>query len=291
MGLREQAAARAESLEKALSSIAEGGDATVKKQLMEELAKAKQAAQDPRPKGARLDSAEAELRRHQQKMDSLTDQRAKLDEQIKECAASIRTAEDRLEEARQAWIESEADPKPDKKAQTIELNYEEFMHIGKMLEHFVGLTSAAGTSEGGPVRRKLPGGSVIAEGDPIGGEAFQREAQRTLAVLGDKAIQMRAAAAAATPTSPVDSLPARQEGARTPNTEDEAEAASLAATPGKDGSPAPVTPGVQMKGGKGGGGSPHPQTPTQVDSTVPGQPRSPPQSPLPSMEDAQMRDN
>ena len=96
----------------------------------------------------------------QQKMDSLTDQRAKLDEQIKECAASIRTAEDRLEEARQAWIESEADPKPDKKAQTIELNYEEFMHIGKMLEHFVGLTSTAGTSEGGPVRRKLPGGSV-----------------------------------------------------------------------------------------------------------------------------------
>ena len=190
---REQAAARAESLEKALASITEGGDATVKKHLTEELAKAKQAAQDPRPKGARLDSAEAELRRHQQKMDSLTDQRAKLDEQIKECAASIRTAEDRLEEARQAWIESEADPKPDKKAQTIELNYEEFMHIGKMLEHFVGLTSTAGTSEGGPVRRKLPGGSVVAEGDPLGGEAFQREAQRTLAVLGDKAIQMRAA--------------------------------------------------------------------------------------------------
>ena len=168
---------------------------------------------------------------------------------------------DRLEEARQAWIESEADPKPDKKAQTIELNYEEFMHIGKMLEHFVGLTSAAGTSEGGPVRRKLPGGSVIAEGDPIGGEAFQREAQRTLAVLGDKAIQMRAAAAAATPTSPVDSLPARQEGARTPNTEDEAEAASATTTPGKDGSPAPVTPGVQVKGGKGGGGSPTPPDP------------------------------
>ena len=140
--------------------------------------------------------------------------------------------------------------KQDKKAQTIELNYEEFMHIGKMLEHFVGLTSNAGTSEGGPVRRKLPGGAVVAEGDPLGGEAFQREAQRTLAVLGDKAIQMRAAAAAATPTSPVDSLPARQEGARTPNTEDEAEAASATPVQGKDGTPAPVTPELQVRGAK-----------------------------------------
>ena len=124
-------------------------------------------------------------------MDSLTDQRAKLDEQIKECAESIRTAEDCLEEARQAWLELEADAKQDKKTQTIELNYEEFMHIGKMLEHFVGLTNNAGTSEGGPVRRKLPGGAVIAEGDPLG-EAFQKEARRTLAALGDKAIQTRA---------------------------------------------------------------------------------------------------
>ena len=111
--------------------------------------KAKRAAQDPRPKGARLDSAEAELRRHHQKMDSLTEQRTKLDEQIKECAESIKTAEDRLEEARQAWLESEADAKQDKKAQTIELNYEEFMHLGKMLEHFVGLTSNAGAPCGG----------------------------------------------------------------------------------------------------------------------------------------------
>ena len=118
------------------------------------------------------------------------EQRAKMDEQIKECAESIRTAEDRLEEARQAWLESEADAKQDKKAQTIELNYEEFMHIGKMLEHFVGLTNNAGTSEGGPVLRKLPEGAVVAERDPLGGEAFQREAQRTLAVPGDKAIRL-----------------------------------------------------------------------------------------------------
>ena len=124
-----------------------------------------------------------------------------------------------------------------------ELNYEEFMHIGKMLEHFVGLTNNAGTSEGFPVRRKLPGGAVVAERDPLGGEAFRREARRTLAVLGDKAIQMRAAAAAATPTSPADSLPTRQEGACTPNTEDEAQAASATPVqPGKDTPPAPVTP-------------------------------------------------
>ena len=128
---REQATARVESLEKALASITEGGDLSLKKHLTDELAKARHAAQDPRPKGARLDSAAAEVRRQRLKMDSLADQRAKLDEQIKECAESIRTAENRLEEARQAWLESESEARQDKKAQTIELNYEEFMHIGK----------------------------------------------------------------------------------------------------------------------------------------------------------------
>ena len=109
-----------------------------------------------------------------------------------------------------------------------------------------------------------------------------------MAVLGDKAIQMRAAAAAATPTSP-DSLPAKQEGVRTPNTEDEAEAASTAPVQGKDNSPVPITPGVQVKAAKVAGAPlkfPRPPLwwtrPFQVAHRAP---------PPPSLEDAQMRDN
>ena len=203
----EQAAACAETLEKALASITEGGDPTVKQHLTDELAKAKQAAQDPRRKGARLDSAEAELRRHQQKMDSLTEQRAKLDDQIKECAESIRTAEDRLDEARQARSRSQAGQEsPDHRTQ-----------LRGVHAHW----QNAGTLWVSPAMRGPPRG-----GSSQGAPSLQREIHWAGKLFREKPTEL-SRSWAWQPTSPADSLPTRQEGARTPNTEDEAEAASV----------------------------------------------------------------
>ena len=182
--VREQAAARAESLDKALASITEGGDPSLKTYLSNELAKAKQAAQDPRANGGQVRLSRcrgAQAATEDGQPHRTASQIGRADQGL------CRLTQDGLEEAR-----SESAAKQSKKTQTIELNYEELMHIAwEDVEAFRGSHQPGGDLRGGPVRRKLPGGAVIAEGDPLGGEAFHREAQRTLTVLGDKAIQMR----------------------------------------------------------------------------------------------------
>ena len=134
-----------------------------------ELEKVKAAAKDPSPKRTRLESATAEARHCQQNADALQEQRAKTDGRssnlLEDCRGPPRRGSPSLARNRK------------QKAETIELNYAEFMHIGAMLEHFVGITNQVATSEGGSVRRKLPEGGRHCRSRPHRGETFKKKSE------------------------------------------------------------------------------------------------------------------